>query len=142
LKDPRETPGEISFPAFAKYDKIPRPSPRKDSAAELMTEGGVLFQGKKLAYNLQYSMVDLSNLGESMAFLNPANNELQIKIVYAGPGRSGKTTNLECLYNKLRDRSKSKLVAIDTYDEKTRNCLSRPCSYLNLMSRKFYNVLK
>ena len=54
-----------------------------------------------------------------MTNLNPRNGELHIKIVYAGPGRSGKTTNLEFLYNKMHHSEKSELVTINTYGERT-----------------------
>jgi hypothetical protein len=54
-----------------------------------------------------------------MAFLNPRNGELQLKIVYAGPGRGGKTTNLEFLHRMLRNRLKTNLVTVNTYDRRT-----------------------
>jgi hypothetical protein len=54
-----------------------------------------------------------------MAFLNPRNGELQLKIVYAGPGRGGKTTNMEFLHRQLRSRIKTDLVTINTYGRRT-----------------------
>ena len=39
-----------------------------------------------------------------MAFVNLKNKEIQVKIVYYGPGRGGKTTNLEYIYKKFRKR--------------------------------------
>ena len=39
-----------------------------------------------------------------MAFVNLKKKEVQVKIVYYGPGRGGKTTNLEFIYNKFNDR--------------------------------------
>lgn len=49
-----------------------------------------------------------------MAILNPDKKELEIKLVYYGPGRAGKTSNLKYLYNKLEKRIKGKLTSINT----------------------------
>ncbi len=54
-----------------------------------------------------------------MAFLNMKKRELQAKIVYYGPGRGGKTTNLEYLYNKFKARVKTELVTIKTHGDRT-----------------------
>ncbi len=54
-----------------------------------------------------------------MAFVNTKNREIQAKIVYYGPGRGGKTTNLEYLYNKFKARVKSELVTIKTHGDRT-----------------------
>jgi len=40
-----------------------------------------------------------------MAFVNLKNKEIQVKIVYYGPGRGGKTSNLEYIYKKFAKRS-------------------------------------
>jgi signal recognition particle receptor subunit beta len=45
--------------------------------------------------------------------------EVQAKVVYYGPGRGGKTTNLEYIYNKFRDRIKSDMVSIKTHGDRT-----------------------
>jgi signal recognition particle receptor subunit beta len=42
-----------------------------------------------------------------------------IKIVYWGPGRSGKTTNLKWLHDRLRPELRGKLLSIDTPGERT-----------------------
>jgi mutual gliding-motility protein MglA len=39
-----------------------------------------------------------------MAFINLRAREIQIKIVYYGPARSGKTANLRCIYALYRKR--------------------------------------
>ncbi|MBF0233403.1 Mutual gliding-motility protein MglA [Desulfamplus magnetovallimortis] len=57
-----------------------------------------------------------------MAIVNLKDKTIQIKIVYYGPGRSGKTTNLEYIHNKLQQNKKqktSKLVSIDTKGDRT-----------------------
>lgn len=54
-----------------------------------------------------------------MAFVNLKNKEVQAKVVYYGPGRGGKTTNLEYIYNKFRDRIKSDMVSIKTHGDRT-----------------------
>jgi small GTP-binding protein len=54
-----------------------------------------------------------------MALLNLRNNEIQLKIVYYGPGKSGKTTNLFYIYNKYRKQIRSKMINIDTFGERT-----------------------
>ncbi len=54
-----------------------------------------------------------------MAFVNPKTREVQIKIVYYGPGRGGKTTNLEYIYNKFNHRIKTDLVSLKTHGDRT-----------------------
>ncbi|MDZ7597888.1 MAG: GTPase domain-containing protein [Desulfobacterales bacterium] len=45
--------------------------------------------------------------------------EVQVKVVYYGPGRGGKTTNLEYIYSKFKDRIKTEMVAIKTHGDRT-----------------------
>jgi len=54
-----------------------------------------------------------------MAIINMRKKEVQAKIIYYGPGRGGKTTNLEYLYKKLRDRIKTEMVTIKTHGDRT-----------------------
>ena len=54
-----------------------------------------------------------------MAFINLKKKEVQVKIVYYGPGRGGKTTNLEYIYKKLSRRIKTEMVAIKTHGDRT-----------------------
>lgn len=54
-----------------------------------------------------------------MAFVNLKKKEVQVKIVYYGPGRGGKTTNLEYIYKKLGNRIKAEMVAIKTHGDRT-----------------------
>ncbi len=52
-------------------------------------------------------------------FVNHALQEISFKIVYYGPGLSGKTTNLEYIYNHLRPSMRSDLVTLNTREERT-----------------------
>lgn len=54
-----------------------------------------------------------------MALINPKKKEVQVKIVYYGPGRGGKTTNLEYINQKFRTRIKSEMVTVKTYGDRT-----------------------
>ena len=54
-----------------------------------------------------------------MALINPRKKEVQVKIVYYGPGRGGKTSNLEYIYNKFQKRIKTKLTTVKTYGDRT-----------------------
>lgn len=54
-----------------------------------------------------------------MALLNYSNREINAKIVYYGPGLSGKTTNIDHIYKKLRPEQKGKLVSLATQTDRT-----------------------
>jgi mutual gliding-motility protein MglA len=55
-----------------------------------------------------------------MAIINQATKELQVKIVYYGPARGGKTTNLEQVHGNLQGvREKGKLVSLATSSDRT-----------------------
>jgi len=54
-----------------------------------------------------------------LAFINMKNKEIQAKIVYYGPGRGGKTSNLEYIYKQFRDRIPSDMVSIKTHGDRT-----------------------
>ena len=55
-----------------------------------------------------------------MAIINQATKELQLKIVYYGPGRGGKTTNLEQVHANLGNvQEKGKLVSLATSSDRT-----------------------
>ena len=54
-----------------------------------------------------------------MGFINVKTKEVQVKIVYYGPGRGGKTTNLEYIYKKYRKTIKSEMVSLKTHDDRT-----------------------
>ena len=54
-----------------------------------------------------------------MALINIKTKEVQIKIVYYGPGRGGKTTNLEYIGHTYQDRIKTPMVSLKTNDDRT-----------------------
>lgn len=54
-----------------------------------------------------------------MALINIKNKEVQIKIVYYGPGRGGKTTNLEYINKKYKEQIKTEMVSLKTQDDRT-----------------------
>jgi len=55
-----------------------------------------------------------------MAIINQATKELQLKIVYYGPGRGGKTTNLEQVHANLGNvQEKGKLISLATSSDRT-----------------------
>lgn len=54
-----------------------------------------------------------------MALINLKTREVQIKIVYYGPGRGGKTTNLEYINKTYRNQIKTEMVSLKTQDDRT-----------------------
>src|ERR1041384_4578279 len=55
-----------------------------------------------------------------MAIINQATKELQVKIVFYGPGKGGKTTNLEQIHTNVKDvQEKGKLVSLATSSDRT-----------------------
>jgi hypothetical protein len=54
-----------------------------------------------------------------MAFINKSAKEIQVKIVYYGPGRCGKTTNLLYVNQKMSAQFMGKMISIDTRGDKT-----------------------
>ncbi len=54
-----------------------------------------------------------------MAFVSRKDNFVQVKIVYYGPGMSGKTTNLEYIYKQFPSRINSDMVNIRTHGDRT-----------------------
>lgn len=49
-----------------------------------------------------------------MALVNDAKKEIHAKIVYYGPAKAGKTTNLEFIYNKLKPEYRGKFKFLNT----------------------------
>ena len=54
-----------------------------------------------------------------MALFNYATRELSAKIVYYGPGLSGKTTNIEMIHKMLRPEQKGRLISLPTETDRT-----------------------
>ena len=54
-----------------------------------------------------------------MALIDLNRREIHCKIVYYGPGRSGKTTNLFYIYNAVSEKYRGKLLTIETRGDRT-----------------------
>lgn len=54
-----------------------------------------------------------------MAIFNIKKRELECKIVYYGPGRSGKTTNMEYIYKTYKKQVVGEMVSVDTEGDRT-----------------------
>jgi mutual gliding-motility protein MglA len=54
-----------------------------------------------------------------VAFIDLSKNEIQAKIVYYGPGRGGKTTNLLYIHESMSRQVCGKMVTIDTKGDRT-----------------------
>ena len=54
-----------------------------------------------------------------MSLVNYATREITCKIVYYGPGRSGKTTNLHYIYEQVPRDRKGKMVSLATQTDRT-----------------------
>jgi signal recognition particle receptor subunit beta len=54
-----------------------------------------------------------------LALINPKQKEVQVKIVYYGPGRGGKTSNLEFIFKAFQNRIKTQLTTVKTYGDRT-----------------------
>ncbi len=54
-----------------------------------------------------------------MVLFNYSGKEINAKVVYYGPGLSGKTTNLEHIYNKMAAHLRGKMVSMKTKTDRT-----------------------
>lgn len=54
-----------------------------------------------------------------MSLVNYATREITCKIVYYGPGRSGKTTNLHYIYSQVPGDRKGQMVSLATQTDRT-----------------------
>ncbi|HEU4742688.1 MAG TPA: ADP-ribosylation factor-like protein [Meiothermus sp.] len=54
-----------------------------------------------------------------MSTINFAAREINFKIVYYGPGMSGKTTNLKWVFQQVPETRKGEMVSLATEDERT-----------------------
>lgn len=54
-----------------------------------------------------------------MAVIKYASREIICKIVYYGPGRSGKTTNIKYIYSRISQQRKSELISLATKQDRT-----------------------
>jgi mutual gliding-motility protein MglA len=54
-----------------------------------------------------------------MAIFNMKKREIECKVVYYGPGRCGKTTNLEYVFKSYKKQVKGEMVSINTEGDRT-----------------------
>ena len=54
-----------------------------------------------------------------MSFINYSTREINCKVVYYGPGLSGKTTNLQHIYDNTNPEAKGKMLSLETETERT-----------------------
>ena len=54
-----------------------------------------------------------------MSLVNFTTREITCKIVYYGPGRSGKTTNLHYVYQRVPDQRRGRMVSLATQTDRT-----------------------
>jgi signal recognition particle receptor subunit beta len=54
-----------------------------------------------------------------MSFVNSVTKEVNCKIVYVGTGLSGKTTNIQFIYENTRSELAGKMVSLSTENERT-----------------------
>ena len=57
--------------------------------------------------------------GDEVPVFNYAKKEVNLKIVYYGPGLSGKTTNLQAIHDGIKPEFKGKLVSLATQTDRT-----------------------
>ena len=54
-----------------------------------------------------------------MAIVNLKKRQIECKIVYYGPGRCGKTTNLEYIYKSFKNQVMGEMISINTDGDRT-----------------------
>ena len=54
-----------------------------------------------------------------MVQFNQEHREIALKVVYYGPALSGKTTNLQALFQKIDPKVRGRLMTLDTKDDRT-----------------------
>src|SRR5438045_8747847 len=54
-----------------------------------------------------------------MSLVNFTAREITCKIVYYGPGRSGKTTNLHYIYGRVPESRRGRMVSLATQTDRT-----------------------
>jgi len=60
-----------------------------------------------------------SSGGDGMSLVNFAAREITCKIVYYGPGRSGKTTNLQYVFGRVPESRRGRMVSLATHTDRT-----------------------
>lgn len=80
---------------------------------------GVRDEGKEYRDFNKFGIQNFHAREHPVAFVNINKKEVQAKIVYYGPGRGGKTTNLEYIYRTYKDRIKTDMITIKTHGDRT-----------------------
>ena len=57
-----------------------------------------------------------------MSLVNFTTREITCKIVYYGPGRSGKTSNLQYIYGRVPESRRGRMVSLATQTDRTLFC--------------------
>jgi len=70
-------------------------------------------------FGVPYKSERLSPAGLTLVQLNHAQREVTVKIVYYGPGLSGKTTNLQMLHARTSPEVRGRLLTVETHDDRT-----------------------
>src|SRR5574337_210938 len=55
----------------------------------------------------------------AVSIVNPLSREISAKVVYYGPGMSGKTTSLRHVYGAVREQSRGELISLSTEGDRT-----------------------
>src|SRR4051812_44161137 len=61
----------------------------------------------------------VTGANSALVQLNHAQRELTVKIVYYGPGLSGKTTNLQMIHQRTLPDVRGRLLTVETHDDRT-----------------------
>jgi GTPase SAR1 family protein len=80
---------------------------------------GSIYPDANLFHHKRGTSLVLFIIFKNMALVNLKKNEIQAKIVYYGPGRGGKTTNLEYIYKRPAKHLNSNIVTLDTREGHT-----------------------
>src|SRR5688500_17492992 len=93
-------------------------SPRKATLPALWENPGG--PGPARRYRaLPYETGILEVGSEGLSTINPLAREIAAKIVYYGPGLSGKTTSLQRIYGAVNPESRGELISLATEGDRT-----------------------
>ena len=76
----------------------------------------------RLARRVSISECDVSSPGVPwgpMAQVDSTAKRLELKVIYWGPSRGGKTTTVRSLYGACEERHRGELSSVETEDERT-----------------------
>lgn len=86
--------------------------------ASLRFRGSHQEQHNQWSVELSIKAIELLQ-DDLMAIIRPKTSEIHCKIVYYGPGRSGKTTNLLVIHKAVGKRARGDLISIETAGDRT-----------------------